>query len=144
QILAILPEEPVAVGASWYALDQIAIRTGKGQQASIKTRQVFRLESVTDTVATIATEAQMLTPIDDPAVKVELIQKLVKGKIKFDIEAGRIVSQKLDLDETVIGFQGEASVMNYLGRMTEELLTEPVKKVAGIPTPAKKPEDSET
>lgn len=144
QILAILPEEPVAVGASWYSLDQIAIRTGKGQQASIKTRQVFRLESVTDNVATIATEAQILTPIDDPAVKVELIQKLVKGKIKFDIEAGRIVSQKLDLDETVIGFQGEASVMNYLGRMTEELLTEPVKKVAGIPTPAKKPEDSET
>lgn len=144
QILAILPEEPVAVGASWYSLDNISVRTGKGQQKSIKTRQVFRLESISNNIATIATEAQILTPIDDPTVKVELIQKLVKGKIKFDVEAGRIVSQQLDLDETVIGFQGEASVMNYLGRMTEELLTESVQQVAEVPAPAKEQDDAET
>ncbi len=135
QILTILPEEPVSVGSTWNSLENLQVRTGGGKQKQIKTRQVFRLDSITGGVATISTESQVLTPIDDPTIKVELIQKLTKGKVRFDIAAGRILSQQLDLDETVIGFQGEASVMNYLGRMTEQLLTEPVK-TAGKPTPA--------
>ena len=133
QILPILPEEPIAVGSAWYSPDDLTVRAGNGKQKHIKTRQVFRLESVTGNVATISTETQILTPIDDPMLKVELIQKLTRGKVKFDIAAGRLISQQLDLDETIIGFQGETSVMNYLGRMTEELLPGPPAKVAAMP-----------
>lgn len=138
QILPILPAEPIAVGAAWYSPDDITVRTGSGAQKHIKTRQVFRLKSVSGGIATISTETQILTPIDDPMLKVELIQKLTRGTIKFDIEAGRVASQQLDLDETIIGFQGETSVMNYLGRMTEELIQEAPAKVAAVPMAPKK------
>ncbi|MBA2116042.1 hypothetical protein [Bremerella alba] len=138
QILPILPADAVAVGAAWYSPDDITVRAGNGAQKHIKTRQVFRLQSVSGSIATIATETQILTPIDDPMLKVELIQKLTRGTIKFDIEAGRVASQQLDLDETIIGFQGETSVMNYLGRMTEELIPEAPAKVAAVPMAPKK------
>ncbi|MEW4562625.1 hypothetical protein AB1K70_08875 [Bremerella sp. JC770] len=142
QILPILPAEPVAVGAAWYSPDDITVRTGGGAQKHIKTRQVFRLKSVSNGIATISTETQILTPIDDPMLKVELIQKLTRGTIKFDVQAGRVASQQLDLDETIIGFQGETSVMNYLGRMTEEWIPgEPAKKVAAAPMEPKKLEE---
>ncbi len=137
QILPILPAEPVAVGAAWYSPDDITVRAGNGAMKHIKTRQVFRLKSVTAGVATISTETQILTPIDDPMLKVELIQKLTRGTIKFDIEAGRVASQQLDLDETIIGFQGETSVMNYLGRMTEEWIPGQPAKVAAAPAAPK-------
>lgn len=133
QILPILPAEAVAVGAAWYSPDDISVRAGNGAMKHIKTRQVFRLQSVSGGIATISTETQILTPIDDPMLKVELIQKLTRGTIKFDIKAGRVASQQLDLDETIIGFQGETSVMNYLGRMTEELIPEAPAKVAAVP-----------
>lgn len=138
QILPILPEGPVAVGAAWYSPDDLTVRSGSGALKRIKTRQVFRLTSVSAGVATITTETQVLTPIDDPMLKVELIQKLTKGKLRFDIEQGRILSQQIDLDETVIGFQGEESVMNYLGRMTEELIDAAPAKIAALPAAPKK------
>ncbi|PQO26134.1 hypothetical protein C5Y96_22055 [Blastopirellula marina] len=142
QILPILPNEPVAVGAAWYSPDDISVRAGNGAMKHIKTRQVFRLKSVSGGIATISTETQILTPIDDPMLKVELIQKLTRGTVKFDIEAGRVASQQLDLDETIIGFQGETSVMNYLGRMTEELIQEAPAKVASVPMAPKKLKES--
>ncbi|RCS42210.1 hypothetical protein DTL42_20490 [Bremerella cremea] len=138
QILPILPADPVAVDAAWYSPDDLTVRTGNGALKRIKTRQVFRLVNVSAGVATITTETQVLTPIDDPMLKVELIQKLTKGKFRFDIEQGRILSQQIDLDERVIGFQGEESVMNYLGRMTEELINAEPAKVAALPASAKK------
>lgn len=145
QILPILPAEPIAVGAAWYSPDDITVRSGNGKQKHIKTRQVFRLQSVSGGIATITTETQILTPIDDPMLKVELIQKLTKGTVKFDVEAGQLVSQQLDLDETIIGFQGETSVMNYLGRMTEELIQEKQPaKVASVPAKPKKMEEAPT
>lgn len=136
QILPILPKDPVAIGAAWYSPDDLIVRAGNGAQKHIKTRQVFRLVSVAGDIATISTETQILTPIDDPMLKVELIQKLTRGQVKFDIAAGRLISQQLDLDETIIGFQGETSVMNYLGRMTEEMLPGEKGQVAAKPAPA--------
>lgn len=149
QILPILPPEPVEPGARWYSNDDLVVQNGAGGQKRIKIRQVFTLEGVRSGVATISTVAQVLTPVDDPMLKVELIQKLTQGKVKFDIQRGCVISQQIDLDETVIGFRGEESVMNYLGRMTEERINKAPAKVASLPVapkplisvPAKKMEE---
>ena len=50
------------------------------------------------------------------------MQRIKKGEIKFDVDAGRILSQQMDIDETVIGFNGADSMLKYLARFTEELL----------------------
>ncbi|UUO08623.1 DUF6263 family protein [Blastopirellula sp. J2-11] len=136
QVTVVLPEEPVEIGAKWDSPTDVQIRTSKQQLKKVKTRQLFTLETVSNGVATIDMKTQILTPIENPEIKVELIQQLANGKIKFDIDKGRIIRQDLEMDETVIGFQGEASMMKFLGRMQEELLTEPVR-TAGVPTPAK-------
>ncbi|WP_146118431.1 DUF6263 family protein [Blastopirellula marina] len=153
QVTVVLPAEPVEIGAKWDSPTDVQIRTSKQQLKKVKTRQLFTLESVSNGVATIDMKTQILTPVENPEIKVELIQQLANGKIKFDINAGRIIRQDLDMDETVIGFQGEASMMKFLGRMQEELLTEPLQtataptpakekvRTAGVPTPAKRPED---
>ncbi|MEX0793130.1 MAG: hypothetical protein WD045_08340 [Pirellulaceae bacterium] len=123
QIMLTMPEEPVAIGAQWSEPDELTVQDQNGRLKRIKTRQMYRLDRVANGVAEITVESQVLTPINDPSIRVELIQKLTKGKVRFDIDAGRVLSQQLDLDETVIGFKGEASLMKYLGRMSEELLT---------------------
>jgi hypothetical protein len=58
--------------------------------------------------------------VTDPKVQSQLVQRMQHGEIKFDIDAGRIRSKQMDLDETVIGFSGQNSVMKYLARLTEE------------------------
>ena len=98
------------------------IQLEHGMSKRIKTRERYELESVKHGVATIDIETQILTPIDDPKIKVQLIQKTARGKIRFDIDAGRVLGQQLDLDERVLAFSGADSSMHYLTRYTEELL----------------------
>jgi hypothetical protein len=95
------------------------------------------LESVANDVATISVDSQILTPVHDPAIEAQLIQRLSTGTIRFDIAAGRVLSQQLDLDRHVIGFSGAASSMHYVTRFTEQLL-KPTPETARAEEPAKR------
>ena len=124
QMVVPLPVQPVTVGTKWHVPDEIQVRLPDLQVKTIKTRRQFKLEKVETGVATILAETQVLTPVSDAQVKSQLIQQLTRGVVKFDVDAGRILSQQFDWDETVIGFNGAESIMQYLARFTEELLPE--------------------
>jgi hypothetical protein len=118
-----LAGHPVAIGESWSSPMEIDVVLKDGVTVKkIQTRQVFTLEKVIDEVATITIDSQILTPIHDPAIEAQLIQRVSKGEARFDITAGRILGQQLDLDLHVVGFSGPASSMHYLTRFTEQLL----------------------
>jgi hypothetical protein len=124
QLIMPLPPEAVAIGTKWHKPGEIVVRLPDGRVKRVKQRQQYELTAVDDGIATITVATQLLTPgiKDDPKVMSQIVQKLLNGKVQFDIAAGRILSQQLDLDETVIGFNGPKSIMSYGGRFTEELL----------------------
>ena len=96
----------------------------------IKVRQFYRLVLVRTGVATISLETQVLTPVRDPKILSQLVQRMQKGTIKFDIDAGRLLHRQMDLNESILGFSGPESHMNYLSRTTEE----PVENVPAAKT----------
>jgi hypothetical protein len=119
QLAVALPEEPVAIGDSWTTPLDIDVVQKDGATKKIKTRQKYTLEKVANDVATIKVDAQILTPISDPTIEAQLIQRLSEGHMRFDIAAGRILDQQLDLNRHVINFSGPSSSMHYLTRFTE-------------------------
>lgn len=133
-----LPENAIAVGEEWTNPSDISIDL-PAQQISkkIKARQLYRLESVDDGIATIHMETQILTPVNDPVIESQLVQAKTNGTVRFDISAGRILSQQSDIDEQVAGFQGVGSNMHYVMRFTENLLPEQSRTALG-PQPARK------
>ena len=56
----------------------------------VNTRMRYRLEQVKTGVATISVKTQILTPINDPSVRSQLVQRISQGEIRFDIDAGRL------------------------------------------------------
>lgn len=118
-----LPQEPLAVGESWSLPFDADIPLPNGTIKKVKTQQKYVLKEVTGGVAAIEVATQILTPIHDPAVEAMLIQRQLRGTLRFDIEAGRVVGQQMDLDRRVVGFRGEASSLHYLTQFTEELLS---------------------
>ncbi|MBM4093088.1 MAG: hypothetical protein FJ276_27320 [Planctomycetes bacterium] len=122
QIIRPLPEEPVEVGDSWRTTDEIHVRNQNGEVSRIKTRLVYTLKSYKAGVATISVKTEVLTPVEDPRIKSQLVQQVTNGEIKFDNDAGRILSQQIDWDDTVLGFNGPDSSMKHLARFTEELI----------------------
>ena len=120
-----LPETAVPVGHQWATEGELPLRARPEDPIRrIRIRQVYRLEKVQTGVATIAVRSHLVTPVNDPALEAQLVQRLRKGHIKFDVDEGRVLSQQMDADEMVIGFNGPESNMKYLSRLTEELVRE--------------------
>lgn len=116
------PEDPVAVGSSWSVPLEVRARTEDGEVKTIKIRELYTLEKVQTGVAYLTVRSEPLTPINEESLRAQVVQQLSNGSIRFDIDNGRLLSKQLDWDETVVGFQGANSLMEYRAKFTERLL----------------------
>ena len=133
-----LPERPVRIGDTWSFPQVIPVKLRSGLTKQINTKQRFRLEEVSHGVATIEMDTQVLTPTNnDPEIEAALVQRISEGTIRFDLDAGRVLSQQVDLDRRVVGFPNASSVMHYRTRFTE-------KTLAGSESTAEKPSQDAT
>jgi len=126
-----LPEGPVEIGGRWSLPQDIDIPLETGGVKRVKAIQQFVLEDVKTGVATIRVSTDVLTPITDPAVESQLVQRETAGRVRFDIDAGRILSQQMDIDKHVVGFRGEPSSIHYVNRFSERLLGNDPVRTAG-------------
>jgi len=117
------PAEPVKAGATWSIPNEVRVSLEDGTVKKVATRQQYKLDKVESSVATITVQTQVLTPVNDPKVQSQLVQRLQRGTIRFDLDAGRLIHKQMDLDESVFGFSGPDSHMQYLARFTEEPAT---------------------
>jgi hypothetical protein len=125
-----LPGGPIKEGDTWETPEDIRLKIDE-QNMVIKVRQFYCLVLVQTGVATISVETQVLTPVRDPKILSQLVQRMQKGTIKFDIDAGRLISKQMDLDQSILGFNGPESHMNYLSRTTEEPVENSTAESAG-------------
>jgi hypothetical protein len=133
QVVIPLPEEPVGVGEPWSVPSDVNVSLDGGQNKTLSVKNRYELEKVENGIATITVQT-ILPPINDPKIRAQLIQRMTKGTIRFDIKAGRVLSQQTDLDEQVIGFSGGGSNLQYVGRFSEELIADDAKAAAKEPT----------
>lgn len=135
-----LPEQPVAIGDTWDEPFDIQVKLQNGGVKPIQTRRHHKLTDVKDGVATIEVTYQVLSPID-AQVEVQIVQRLMSGQVQFDIEKGRVVGQKMDVDKRILGFAGATSSVQYVMKMEEKLLKEE-PKTAAKPKAAPKKNDN--
>jgi hypothetical protein len=130
-----LPQQKVKIGTKWSVPDEVKLKQENGQVKKIQVMQVYKLVKVETGVATISMETQVITPVNDPKLRSELVQRLQRGTIKFDVDAGRLMHKQMDMSETVLGFNGADSQLEYLARFTEE----PTSGHATAELPGKEP-----
>jgi hypothetical protein len=117
-----LPAEPVGVGDHWELPYPIRIPTESGAVVTVQARDYYKVESITGTLVKIASETQILSPVDRPDVRVKLVQQTGRGHVWFDAALGRVMRIELVVDDEVIGFQGPASSLQYKSRFEERLV----------------------
>jgi len=118
-------KQPIKAGVTWSIADELKVSVEDGTIKKVQTQQQYRLDKIEAGVATITVATQVLTPINDPKVQSQIVQRLQRGTIKFDIDAGRLLHKQMDIDQEVFGFSGAESHMQYLARFTEEPLSDP-------------------
>ncbi|MGI9516602.1 MAG: hypothetical protein ACR2NP_06145 [Pirellulaceae bacterium] len=118
------PTEPVAIGTQWHIPDELQARHADDSIKTIQTRMLYTLRSVENGIATISFRREVLTPIEDPKIKSQIQQKLNQGSFQFDMNSGRIVRKLVQWNETVQGFEGDDSYLQYVGSYTMKLRTD--------------------
>jgi hypothetical protein len=122
-----LPDEAVPVGYTWSHPEEIEIPLETGGLKKLKAMQQFTLEEVKTGVATIQVSTNILTPVTDPAIESKLVQRESTGRVRFDIDAGRVLGQQMDIDKHVVGFRGNASSIHYVNRFHEQIQPQEIK-----------------
>lgn len=106
-----LPEEPVAVGAPWNERYEAQVEVEKKLYKSVRMERRFELLSVENGIATIGLATVCLSPMNDPAQEVQILQKSPKGQFQLEIATGHLLERQLVIDGNVINFQGPGTQM---------------------------------
>ena len=114
-----LPKEPIAVGERWDLEVPVEVQLPEGTVKKISAVQRFTLDSVRNGVATISFRTIIRTPINDPKIESQIIDKHASGFLKIDLDVGRLISQQTEVDREVVGFQGPGSRIHHHARFTE-------------------------
>jgi hypothetical protein len=114
-----LPDGPVAPGAEWTIPQEVVVEVPNGPRKLVRTRLRYRLDTIADGIATIRVDTTVLTPIDDPRLEARLLERIWDGEIRFDIDAGRVISRRTGIDRRVVGFGGPESSVRYKASLEE-------------------------
>lgn len=120
-LLYALPTSAVVPGASWQNDLQLPLPPPVGKGEQFRLRQTFRLEKVTDSVATINLASELAEENKDKARAAAIAQFLPAGKIELDLSRGVLRRVELALDQEVTGFAGPDSTMHVTGTYREVL-----------------------
>lgn len=129
--LSPLPEHPVAIGEEWKERFEIPVMNAERLQIKIAMLRSYRLAEVIDGKARIDFRTTILSPVHDPSISAQLIQKETAGTILFDINNGLILSRTSGVDRTVISPFGEKTSLRATSKYQERLIQP--GQVAGVP-----------
>jgi hypothetical protein len=116
-----LSDKPVAVGGKWDNTYDVSVERKSGGTLKVRTRRVCTLKQVKSGIATITVAYQILTPVS-AFIESQLVERVTKGTVRFDIEKGRVVSQKYSGNRRILGFAGGTSSMHFRSRLEERLI----------------------
>ncbi len=121
-----LPTEPVSIGAHWTEQIPVKVLITKNLSNTVKLLRKYELLSVENGLATISVKAEILTPVNDPQLLGQLIQRTPQGTIQMDLDQGVIVARTMKTDKTEIGIIGPKSSMRAVSELRETLVPPPV------------------
>ena len=116
------PDRPIPAGHQWYVPGELQAKDEHGMHKQLDIRVHYTLTKVKKRKAYISFQTEVLTPVNSPKVRSQIMQKLTRGYAVFDIDRGFIVRREVDWDETVQEFEGVGSYLKYLGKYTEKWL----------------------
>lgn len=119
-----LPEHPVSVGEFWSVKIPVEVRLAPGVMRKLNLQRSYKLNDVQNGIAAITFYTSVESSLKSPNVKALLLQATPKGKIRFDIENGRVLERELSFDNYVLGAIGPNTMLTARGQTKEVLLTD--------------------
>ena len=124
QVLTLLPESSVAVGDTWTERFDVPVKIeGSRLQRSVKLQRNYKLTACENGQAVIDLDTIVITPLNDPAIEAQLIQRTPSGAVTLDLGQGQLTAKRTTLANEVVGFNGPGSKLKVVRKCSETLST---------------------
>ncbi len=122
--LVIFPEPEIAVGQGWHDdyTVPVTVPGARKLKKAIKLRRSYKLLSVDGNMATISMKTSLVTPVQAPQVRAQLIQRQPAGTITFDLERGVIASRAYKTEKSEFGIYGKESSLHVVSSNSEKFV----------------------
>lgn len=114
-----LPKELIGPGATWKDQYQVSVTAQGLPPQKVTLQRQYQLMKVEGTVATISLKTQILQPIDNPQIQLQLLNLTPTGVIEFDTQKGHLLSQKIGDSDQIVGALGPQTVVKSSMETTE-------------------------
>jgi hypothetical protein len=102
---------------------EVPVTVGSGGLTQlVKVQRVFTLTRVTGQKATISLKSVILTPVNDPQIEAQLVQRTPTGTLEFDLQQGLFLSQELTAEKSVLNAFGGQSALQATSITQERLI----------------------
>ena len=122
KILIPLPKGKVKVGETWKVPEEAALPQSNGTVKKVRLQKIYTLTSAKNGLAVITYQTERLSPIEEPALEIQLFDKLASGRVELDLKTGHILRQRTDVKGYVLGFAGQTSSIDHVARLVEEFV----------------------
>jgi hypothetical protein len=123
--LVVLPDEPVAVGASWNDDFDVMVSITRTLHKKITIRRRYAFEKVDGGIAQITFRTYPISVVKEPQLQAQLIQRSLSGRVKFDIDQGKIVEWSSRGNGQVFNAFGPTSAMKATSKSIEKYVAKP-------------------
>ncbi len=120
--LVVLPKGKIRIGETWKDRFKTEVTVGKNLKERVEIQRTYELAEVNGTIATIKLKSGPVTPVIDPQIKVQLMQRTPKGTIQFDLGKGVMLSMSTVVDEEVVDAFGQQTSVRATTKSLDKLL----------------------
>lgn len=115
-----LPEKAIPVGYSWTHQYPVYVPQETGNLQRVEMLQKYTLESVENDMAVITYSTRILTPLTNQATRAQIMERQYTGNFMLDVKNGRPMMTSQKVDESCLGFRGQASSIKMLIEFNEK------------------------
>ncbi len=121
--IVVLPRQALSPGQAWQRNFHVVLDPPLGTGEKYLAKQIYKVNGIDKGRANLALTTEIDNQPESPADRVPLLQKLPQGQVVFDLQAGRLVSARLNIDKTLENHQGAGSSYRFQSRYSEELIS---------------------
>ena len=120
--LVVFPEAKAAAGQAWRRPFELVLDPPYGTGEKFEASQRYDCTKLEANKATVAIKTEFKMTPDNARERLPLLQKNMEGEIVIDLQAGRLISARLNTDQTVENHQGKGSKYHFKSQYWRDLV----------------------
>jgi len=120
--VVVFPEAKAAEGQSWRRPFKLVLEPPYGAGEKLDVEQRYDCRKVDGNKATVGIKTEFKTMPDNARERLPLLQKEIEGEVVVDLQAGRLISARLNIDKTIENHQGKGTSYQFKSQYVREIV----------------------